>query len=152
MMLIGVVANPIAVWMSPGSRRLPMLAGVMLLAGVVICIVPFVSIIWVLPILCLYQSMLKLGSYAMSDAAMLERVSAPLRGRVVGLFLSLAGTAASTSPWIMGFWTDAFGSRANEPLSYFGPFALLGAMMAFAMVSTPLIARMGEARQEKSKR
>ena len=146
MMLIGVVANPIAVWMSPGSRRLPMLAGVLLLAGIVICFVPFVTAAWALPVLCLYQAM-QLGSYAMSDAAMLERVSAPLRGRVVGLFLTLAGTAASTSPWIMGWWTDAFGSRASQPATYIGPFVVLGAMMAFAMLSTPLIARMGEPRR-----
>jgi MFS family permease len=146
MMLIGVVANPVAVWISPGRRRLPMLAGVLMLAGVVVCVIPFVAPLWVLPILCTYQAC-QLGSYAMSDAAMLERVPAALRGRVVGLFLTLAGTAASTSPWIMGFWTDSFGARATNPLAYVGPFVLLGASMWFSTLSLPLIARLGEAQE-----
>ena len=145
MMLIGVLANPIAVWLSPGKRRLPMLAASLLCAGVIICTVPWASKVWVLPVLCAFQAC-QLGSYAMSDAAMLERCDGPLRGRVVGLFLSIAGTAASVSPWIMGFWTDSFGSRSYEQLAYVGPFVLLGVMLALATLSMPLIARMGEVR------
>ena len=123
-----------------------MLAGSLFLAGITICTVPWFSRIWVLPVLCAFQAF-HLGSYAMSDAATLERVAAPLRGRVVGLFLSIAGTAASTSPWLMGWWTDRFGPRASTQSAYFGPFVLLGAMMWIAMASMPLIARLGEARE-----
>ena len=144
MMLIGVVANPLAVWVSPGRLRLPMLAGVMMLAGVVISLIPFVWPLWLLPVLCAYQAC-QLGCYAMSDAAMLERVPAALRGRVVGLFLMIAGTAAATSPWIMGFWTDSFGAKASQPLAYVGPFVLLGATMWFAVLAMPLIAKLGDA-------
>lgn len=143
MMLIGVVANPLAVWISPGRLRLPMLTGVLITAGVVVSLIPFVAAIWMLPVLCAYQAF-QLGSYAMSDAAMLERVPAALRGRIVGLFLTIAGTAASTSPWIMGFWTDSFGARAAQPMAYVGPFALLGATMWFAVLAMPLIARLGQ--------
>jgi MFS family permease len=143
MMLIGVVANPLAVWISPGRLRLPMLTGVLSVAGVVVSLIPFVSSIWMLPVLCTYQA-LQLGSYAMSDAAMLERVPAALRGRIVGLFLTIAGTAASTSPWIMGFWTDSFGARASQPMAYIAPFVLLGATMWFAVLAMPLIARLGQ--------
>lgn len=146
MMLIGVVVNPLAVWISPGRKRLPMLAASLFLAGVSIWTVPWFSRTWVLPVLCGFQAF-HLGSYAMSDAATLERVAAPLRGRVVGLFLSIAGTAASTSPWIMGWWTDHFGTRATTQSAYFGPFVLLGAMMWIAITSMPLIARLGEARE-----
>jgi MFS family permease len=142
MMLIGVVANPLAVWISPGRLRLPMLAGVMMLAGVVASFIPFVASLWLLPVLCAYQAC-QLGSYAMSDAAMLERVPAALRGRVVGLFLMIAGTAAATSPWIMGFWTDSFGAAASHPMKYIGPFVLVGATMWFAVLAMPLIAMLG---------
>ena len=37
-----------------------------------------------------------------------------MRGRVVGVFLSIAGTFASLSPWLMGWWTDRLGARALE--------------------------------------
>ena len=142
MMLIGVVANPLAVWISPGPRRLPMLVLCLLCAGTVICVVPGVARAFALAVLCGYQAF-HLGSYAISDAAILERVPAELRGRVVGLFLSLAGTAASTSPWVMGLWTDHFGPRAADPAAYYAPFGLLGALMCFATLSIPLIARLG---------
>jgi MFS family permease len=146
MMLIGVVVNPLAVWLSPGRRRLPMLCAALLLAGLIICTIPRLPGFWVLPVLCCFQAC-HLGSYAMSDAAMLERVAAPLRGRVVGLFLCIAGTAASLSAWIMASWTDSFGARANQPSSYFAPFMLLTALMWIATLSTPLIARLGEAEE-----
>jgi MFS family permease len=146
MMLIGVVANPLAVWISPRGRRLPMLAITLLLAGATVCTIPWFSNTWLLPALCIFQSC-HLGSYAMSDAAMLERVSPSHRGRVAGLFLNFAGTAASLSPWIMGSWTDAFGPRAAHQSTYYAPFITLGAMMVFATLSVPLIARLGKSQQ-----
>jgi MFS family permease len=146
MMLIGVLANPIAVWLSPGGRRLPMLTCSLLIAGGLICFIPWLSMPWAVAILCCFQAC-QLGSYAMSDAAMLERVDAPLRGRVVGLFLTIAGTAAGASPWVMGFWTDSFGLRASEPLAYIGPFICLGVLLILSTLSMPLIARLGIVRE-----
>ena len=144
MMLMGVVANPLAVWVSPGRRRLPGLVIVLILAGLAIAIVPFFkSQHGVLAVLCIFQTF-QLGSYALSDAATLERVPANVRGRVVGLFLTIAGTFAALSPWVMGFWTDAMGPRAYERLAYFAPFATLGVMMILAAFSAPIIAKLGE--------
>lgn len=143
MMLMGVIANPLAVWLTPGARRLPCLAAVLVAAGLVAAVVPFCTGRGsVLIVLCLFQA-LQLGSYAMSDAGMLERVPANVRGRVVGLFLSIAGTFAGTSPWIMGFWTDSMPHGASRPLSYLAPFGTLGAMMMIAAFSTPFIGKLG---------
>jgi hypothetical protein len=75
---------------------------------------------------------------------MLERVDPAVRGRVIGLFLSVAGTFASTAPWVMGFWTDALGESAKHPRAYLGPFGLVGGMMLAATLSAPIIARLGE--------
>jgi MFS family permease len=145
MMLMGVLANPLAVWLTPGKRRLPSLAAVLVAAGITIAGTPFFTTrISVLAILCLFQAF-QLGSYAMSDAGMLERVPGAVRGRVVGLFLTIAGTFAGTSPWLMGYWTDAMGAGAQRPSSYFAPFATLGAMMIFSALSTPIIAKLGVA-------
>jgi MFS family permease len=94
---------------------------------------------FVLPLLALFQAC-QLGSYAISDAAMLERVEPAVRGRVVGLFLTLAGTFASLSPFSIGLWVDLLGERANEPAGFVWPFAMLGAMMVVSACSTPLIA------------
>ncbi|HMB94692.1 MAG TPA: MFS transporter, partial [Tepidisphaeraceae bacterium] len=143
MMLISVIVNPLAVYFSPGKRRLPALVLVCVLGGLSISIVPLVRVVWALPVMCVFQSF-QMGSYAISDAAMLERVSARVRGRVVGLFLTLAGTFASLSPWAMGFWTDLLKNRAHEPLAYLPIFGTLGAMLILASFSTPLLNRLGQ--------
>jgi MFS family permease len=144
MMLTGVIANPLAVWLSPGRRRLPALTVVLIAAGISIALVPlFPTRGSALGMLCVFQS-LQLGSYAMSDAGILERVPANTRGRVVGLFLSIAGTFAGLSPWAMGFWTDKMHQSATQRLPYLVPFGTLGAMMIFSALSTPIIARLGK--------
>jgi hypothetical protein len=143
-MLLGVLSNPIAVYLSPGKRRLPTLATVLILGGLTLLPVPFMRVTWVLPMMCVFQCF-QLGSYAVSDAAMLERVPPSVRGRVVGLFLTLAGTLAGLSPSVIGYWTDHLRERAQQPTAYFPLFAMLAAMMIVASASTGLIAKLSTA-------
>ena len=142
MMLIAIVANPVAVYFSPGRRRLPMLAAILVAGGAIIAVVPFVPMQYVLAVLCVFQAC-HLGSYAVSEAAMLERVDPAVRGRVVGLFLMIAGTIASASPWLMGTWVDAMGARAFSPRAYALPFGVLGLLLVLASASVFLIRRLG---------
>jgi hypothetical protein len=148
MMLISTIINPLSVYASAGRHRLPALAVILVIGGLILMVVPLLSIGWVLPVMCVFQAF-QFGSYAVSDAAILERVSPNVRGRVVGLFLTLAGTFASLSPWVMGFWTDLLGERAHTPMAYFPIFATLGGMMILASYSPRLIARLTETPQIK---
>jgi MFS family permease len=143
MMLLTIVANPLAVWLSPGNRRLPTMIGILLVGAAIIATVPLWSKSFVLPVLIVFQAA-HLGSYAVSDAAMLERVPTEVRGRVVGLFLIVASTLAAISPWCMGFWTDSFGADASRQMRYMPPFVALGVLMIVAAFSAPLIARLGK--------
>src|SRR6185369_8077213 len=113
MMLFSILINPLAVYVSPGRRRLPALALTLVLGGVFFSLTPAVPVRWVIVVLSLFQ-MCQLGSYAISDAAMLERVDPAVRGRVVGLFLTLAGTFAALSPWVIGSWVDLLGERSHH--------------------------------------
>ncbi len=142
MMLSSMVANPIAVWLSPGHRRLPALMINLLIGGVLLVMVPRINVAWVLAMLATFQ-VFHLGSYAVGEAAMLERVHPEVRGRIIGMFLTSAGTFASLSPWLMGWWTDHLGARALRPEGYTIPFSVLGAMMVFAGFSVKMIARLG---------
>ncbi|MEA2735962.1 MAG: hypothetical protein QOE14_2413, partial [Humisphaera sp.] len=137
MMLISIVINPFMVYFSPGRRRLPMLAFVLVAGGIVVAITPFVPLRYVLAVLMAFMAF-QLGSYALSDAGMLERVAPQVRGRVVGLFLTIAGTCSSTAPFVMGFWTDRLGERATQPAAYIPIFATLGVLMILAAGCTPL--------------
>ena len=67
-----------------------------------------------------------------------------MRGRIIGVFLTTAGTVASTAPWVMGAWTDWLGARAYTVSGYYVPFAVLGGLMAFGALSVGIIARLGE--------
>lgn len=143
-MLASVVVNPILVWLSPGGRRLPMLIAVLVLGGLVVPAVPFLSCTAGVLLIGFFQTC-QMGSYAVSDAAMLERVSNQVRGRVVGLFLTIAGTMGATGPWVMGGWSDLLKARASHPAAYLGPFLTVGICMILATLSIPLIARLGPA-------
>lgn len=142
MMLISIFINPFMVYFSPGKRRLPMLALMLICGAIVVTVTPMVPLKYVLPVLMAFMGF-QLGSYALSDAAMLERVAPQVRGRVVGLFLTIAGTFSSTAPFVMGFWTDRLGDRAQQPSAYVPLFATLGALMLVSAGCTPLIHRLG---------
>lgn len=142
MMLVSLFVNPLFVYFSGGRKRLPTLSAMLIAGGLVVATLPLYPLGGVLPVMCLFQTF-QLGSYAVSDAATLERVPADVRGRVVGLFLFFAGTFASTGPWIMGAWSDSLGEGAHNPLAYLPMFGTLGALMLIAAFSTPLIARLG---------
>jgi FSR family fosmidomycin resistance protein-like MFS transporter len=143
MMLLSVLVNPLAVYLSPGRRRLPALVAHLVCAA---ALVPFAAhvpgVTWVVVVLCLFQTC-QLGSYAISDAATLERVAPAVRGRVVGLFLTIAGTIGAFGPWVMGSWVDALGSRAADPAAYAWPFAFLSGCLVWAVLSVPIIRRLG---------
>jgi MFS family permease len=141
MMLPSVVFNPLAVYLTPKGRRLPGLMLVLIAGGLIAATTPLWPLRGAMIILCAFQTM-QLASYAVSDAAMLERISAEFRGRVVGLFLQIAGTFGALGPWVMGAWIDHL-NNSHAKSNYFGPFGLIGACMILAAASPRLIARLG---------
>lgn len=143
MMLVAIVANPLAVYLSPGRRRLWTLLGILLGGAAIIATIPFVSTTYVLPVLCIFQAC-HLGSYAVSEAAILERVSPAVRGRVIGIFITVAGTLASAAPWLMGAWTDTMKDRAYVASAYALPFGVLALAFVYASASILFIRRLGE--------
>lgn len=143
MMLPSVIFNPLAVYLTPGRRRLPGLTIILITGGLLAATAPAWPLRGVVVILCAFQTM-QLASYAVSDAATLERISPEFRGRVVGLFLQIAGTFGALGPWVMGAWTDRLGA-AHSQSGYFPLFATIGVCMVIASASPPLIARLGPA-------
>ncbi len=141
-MLLSIVVSPLSVYLSSGRRRLPTLVFVLMGGGISVAITPLFPVHYVLPILMTFMTF-QLGSYAVSDAAMLERVPAEVRGRVVGIFLVIAGTFSSTAPWVMGWATDRLGADGSNPAAYLPIFVYLGVMMLLAIGAVPLINTLG---------
>ncbi|MGD0388516.1 MAG: MFS transporter [Tepidisphaeraceae bacterium] len=142
MMLPSVIFNPLAVYLTPMRRRLPGLSIILILGGLIAATTPLWPLGGALVILCAFQTM-QLASYAVSDAAMLERVSSEFRGRVVGLFLLIAGTFGALGPWVMGAWVDRLGAKADVQTGYIGPFALIGICMILGAAASRPMARLG---------
>jgi MFS family permease len=144
MMLPSVLVNPLCVLLTPRGRRLPGLAIILIAGGCIVVTTPLWPARFALLALCGFMT-LQMGSYAVSDASILERVGAEVRGRVVGLFLVIAGTFGASGPWVMGAWTDWLGPRGLSQHGYFAPFGLMGIFMLVAAAAPKLIARLGEA-------
>jgi len=68
--------------------------------------------------------------------------SSRISGRVVGLFLQVAGTFGALGPWVMGAWADHL-KDSHIPSNYFGPFAAIAISMLIASATPPLITRLG---------
>jgi MFS family permease len=146
MMLPSMIVSPVAVYLTPRRRRLPGLSLILIFGGIMVATTPLWGMHGALIILCAFQTM-QLASYAVSDSATLERVRPIVRGRVVGLFLLIAGTFGAIGPWAMGAWTDRL-SAAHVQSNYVGPFALLGVCMLIAAAAPKLIAHLGPALSE----
>lgn len=144
MVLLAIISNPILVALSPGKRRLPLLLLLLLSAGAMQFAIPHLSLKWLLPYMLVFQ-VFHLGTYAISETAQMERVDPAIRGRVIGLFITIAGTIASCSPWVMGWWVDSLGGRARSADGFYLPFAVLGGIMLWAGVSVRVIASLGKA-------
>jgi MFS family permease len=147
MMIPSVALNPLAVWLSPGRRRLPALVGVLIAGGCLLPLAPCFGAAGAIILVGLFMTA-QMVSYSLSDAAMLERVDGAMRGRVVGLFLMIAGTAGAAGPWIMGAWSDALGPHATAR-DYLWPFGLCAALIALASFAAPVIHRLGPPRQSE---
>jgi MFS family permease len=147
--LIGVVGTPLAVWLTSGRRRLPGFAIIVIAAGLVQLAVPYVSTQWILLVLAVFQ-LFHLSSYSVSEVAMVELAGPALRGRVIGLFLTVCGTLGAVSPWAMGLWTDLLGPRAYQQGGYIIPFTILGLLMMVASFSIRLMAKLGQARTQST--
>lgn len=140
-MLLSVLTNPMMVWLTHYGRRLPALRVALILSGLIAAAIPWLSADWAIPILFAFQTC-QLATFALSDAALLERFPAAVRGRAYGLYLSIAGSMSAAGPWVMGAWTDALGDRANFRSGYILPFAAVGAAMFLATLAIPLVRKL----------
>ena len=140
--LPSTLCNPLLTYLTFGRWRLGALTATLIAASLAAPFVPLVSWKTGVVLFCVFET-LQCGSYALSDSAMLERVRNEVRGRVVGLFLLVAGTCGAIGPWIMGAWTDGLGKRAADPRAYIGPFIAVGAGMLLATLGVGLLNRLG---------
>ncbi|MCX7824264.1 MAG: MFS transporter, partial [Verrucomicrobiae bacterium] len=137
MYLIAMLSNPLLGSMSDRGR-FRALGGVVVGAALCAALVPWLPRSWIWVGLCVYGFLI-LGSFPITEAALMESVPDALRGRAFGMFITVCGVIASLAHWAMGAAADCIGPRALTPAS-FGPwFALLGALIALGVLGVPAI-------------
>lgn len=141
-MLVAAGVNPLMVYLSPGRRRLPVFAAVLIVAAVAITSVPYWPARTVLWVLVVFQA-LSLASSALSDAAFIERVSPEVRGRLNGILLSIVGGTGAVAPYFVGAAIDLIGGRANTVEGFYIPFAALGLIILVSTASAYTLSRLG---------
>jgi MFS family permease len=146
-MLFAAATNPVMVYLSSGARRLTWHAVILVVAAGVLAVFPFVPVALVLPTLLAFQT-LALASSAVGDAGLAERLAPALRGRINGIFLTVVGTTAATSPWAVGAVVDLLGPRADDPAAYRPLFAGMALLVLAATASAWTLARLGRHTQD----
>lgn len=140
-MLAAAVVNPVVVYLTGGVRRIPAHIAILLMAAGVTAVVPVCPEGWVLPVLIVLMTLL-LASSAVGDAGLTERVDPQFRGRVNGLFLTVVGGTAATSPFAVGFAVDVLGERASNPMAYVPLYLALAGLVLAGTVSAWTMTRL----------
>ncbi|MFN4243584.1 MAG: MFS transporter [Tepidisphaerales bacterium] len=140
-MLSAAVVNPLVVYFTAGTRRIPAHVTILVLSALLTAALPWFPGVWVLPALMALMTLL-LASSAVGDAALTERVAPNFRGRVNGLFLTIVGGTAATSPFVVGFGVDLLGEHASRSAAYVPLYAALAATTLLATISAWTLARL----------
>ncbi len=142
MMLLATVVNPLAIWLTGGSRRLPALRFCLFSAAGLMAILPALPLGWLIAALVVLQTM-ALAASALSDAALAERIAPARRGRINGITLTILGTVAGASNWVVAAGTDVMGARVSQTgWHWWVAFGALAALMLFSTVSVRRLAHL----------
>lgn len=125
--LASALSNPLFGRLSDGSRY-SWGAFVLTIAALFVFAFPRVSVPGMLPVLAGFGFFF-MSSYPITEAALMESVPDPIRGRVFGLFITICGLIGNLSPWLVGAWVRHLGPAASRPSSYFSLYGVLSLMI-----------------------
>jgi len=126
--LAAIISNPLFGHLSDRYGNRPTWIILTLTLGAVVAIfIPRVAVDWTIPIFVVHGFFF-MACYPMIEALMMEAVDPAVRGRAVGVYLTVSGGAGTVAHWLCGRWVDGM---ANDTVStaYHGYYVLLAALM-----------------------
>ena len=126
--LAAIISNPLFGHLSDrGGNRPTWIILTLTLGAVVAIFIPRGAADWTIPIFIVHGFFL-MACYPMIEALMMEAVDPAVRGRAVGVYLTVSGGAGTVAHWLCGRWVDGM---ANDTVStaYHGYYVLLAALM-----------------------
>ena len=135
--LSSAISNPLFGRMSDGGRG-RWAGGVLLASALLVGIFARVPVAWMLPVLTAYGFFF-MASYPITEAALMEAVPDAVRGRIFGLFMTIAGLFGNFAHWIIGAWIGHLGDKANHPESYQTLYTLLALLVVGSISGLPFL-------------
>jgi MFS family permease len=131
------ISNPLFGRMSDG-KRMRWVTGLLLVSALLITVFPRVPEGWIVPVLLAYGFFF-LANYPIVEAALMEVVPDAVRGRVFGLFITVAGMIGNLSHWIVGSWVRHLGPDAALSRNYFPLYNTLACLMVLSLAALPCL-------------
>jgi MFS family permease len=135
--LAAVISNPLFGHLSD-RRRIGWIALVLTVSAAIIAVFPRLPPEWLVPAYALYGFFF-MASYPMVEAALMETVPDPMRGRAFGFFITIGGLVGNLSHWMAGGWVKGLGSAAHTPAAYYPLYLILACMLLFALLGLPCL-------------
>jgi MFS transporter, FSR family, fosmidomycin resistance protein len=135
--LASAVSNPLFGSLSDRGRK-RWTALVLLVAAGLVAVFPHVPKAWTIPAYLVYGFFF-MASYPMVEAALMQSVPDPVRGRVFGLFITVGGLIGNLSHWIVGSQVKRMGDAAQDPASYFSLYGVLAGLLVLSLLGLPCL-------------
>lgn len=116
------------------------LTAVLLAAGLAAAVLPWLPTPVLLPMLLIYGFFF-MGSYPMTEAAVVRASPAQGRGRAMGVFIMVGGVLGNLGHWWAGDAVERLGSAGSNPAAYGGFFLACGTMIVVSLGALPLLQR-----------
>ena len=132
-----VISNPVFGHLSDRGR-VRWIGFVLLMAAGMVSVFPRVPVVWMTPVLLAYGFFV-MASYPMTEAALMEAVHDPVRGRVYGVYITVGGLVGNLSPWLVGDWVEKLGPKAASPGSYLPLYTVLSLSLLASLAGLPFL-------------
>lgn len=132
--LAAIISNPLLGYLSDRGNNRPVWIALTLIIGASAAIfIPRVTIDWTIPVF-IVHGFFFMACYPMIEALMMESVRPAVRGRVVGVYLTISGGAGTIAHWMCGYWVDHMGGDSSRASSYQGYYLALAGLMLLTLV------------------
>jgi MFS family permease len=132
-----IISNPLFGSLSDGGRK-RWIALVLVLSAIMVALFPHVPPGWIIPALVVYGFFF-MGSYPMTEAALMESVPDAVRGRVFGLFVMGGGVIGNLSHWAVGEKVKHLGEGAHVVSGYVPIYTTVAVLMLLSLLGLPCL-------------
>ena len=145
MFVLAVFSNPLFGSLSDrGRKRWTTL--VLVMAAVMVALFPRVPEQWTLLLVAAYGFFF-LASFPMVEAVLMESVAPHARSRVMGLFITVGGTAGNFAPWANGERVKSMGAQSQHSATYIPIYNGLAILVLISLAGIFCLHRIGRQRR-----